>query len=103
MTELARLAILFAVKPFFRAFHRWKFEDNDPFWFPITFENLGFAATNDVFAAELVNGSCRLLFVLFVTNRISDFDFDDDVRRHKRELIRKAGNQKAEKRSADYR
>src|ERR1051326_2357243 len=55
VTEFARLTILFAVQPLFRAFHRWKFEDNDPFWFPIAFENFGFAATNDVFAAVLVN------------------------------------------------
>ena len=102
VTELARLAILFAVQPLFRAIDRWKFEDNDTFWFPIAFENFGFAATNDVFAAVLVNGSCGLLFVFLVTNRISDFDLDDDVRRHKKELIRKVGNQEAEKRSANY-
>ena len=84
MAHLARLAVFFAVQPFFRAFHGWKFENNNALRLPIAFEHFGFAAPNNIFAAVLVNGCRVLLLLFFVADRIDNLDFYNHVSGHKK-------------------
>ena len=57
-------------------------KNNEALRFPIAFQRLAHASSDNVFPPILLHRRGRLLFVFFVTDRIGNFDFDNDVGWH---------------------
>ena len=70
------------VPPFARDFRRGKFDNDDAARGPVAFEDFHFAAANEKAAAVFFDRGEDGFAVVLVTDRVVDFDTDEDVGGH---------------------